>query len=66
LINVAMEKPGAIDSADNHALDDVENERVVVVAHDADSRVVALDSVDSQIVEIGERERDEKVRCTPE
>ena len=66
MINVAMKEPGAIDSADNHALDDVENERVVVVAHDADSGVVALDGVDGQVVEIGEREWDEEVRCTPE
>lgn len=61
-----MEEPGTIHNADDHAFDNVEDERIVVVAHDADFRVVALDSVDSQVVEIGERERDEEVRCAPE
>lgn len=61
-----MEKSGTIHNADDHAFDDIEDERIVVVAHDADFRVVALDSVNGQVVEIGESEWDEEVCCTPE
>lgn len=66
VVHVVTKEVGAVHSTDEHALDHVERERVVIVADDADSGIVALNSVDRQVVEVGEEERNEEVRRTPE
>lgn len=66
MADIAIQDVSSEDAADNHELGHVVCERIVVVAHNADTGVVALDGVNGQVEEVGEQQRDEDANCAPE